>query len=198
MQNGRLLPSKKKDNVESQGGTSSQKSKEKGLKNSSTSKKPENHKKFSEDAESDYGSDSYEGSDYVRPTMQNRGTGGNPSFGSRMNNPNLTHQGPQFGGNPQFGGPSTFGQNPPYNPQMFPNPGRPNMPPQYMPQPIVLYSGHDSIYHPGYTHPPAPVNANDGNNQPEQNYYFAYKNGREVRVPYIKSNWWEAVDDSYQ
>jgi len=42
------------------------------------------------------------------------------------------------------------------------------------------------------------VNANDGNNQPEQNYYFAYKNGREVRVPYIKSNWWEAVDYSYQ
>ena len=57
------MSSKKKDNVESQGGTSSQKSKEKGLKNSSTSKKPENHKKFSEDAESDYGSDSYEGSD---------------------------------------------------------------------------------------------------------------------------------------
>ena len=52
--------------------------------------------------------------------MQNRGIGGNPNFGPRMNNPTFPQQGPQFGGNPQFRGTSQFGQN---NTQMFPNPG---------------------------------------------------------------------------
>nr|CAD2154610.1 unnamed protein product [Meloidogyne enterolobii] len=57
----------------------------------------------------------------MRSTMQNRGTGGNPNFGSRMNNPTFPQQG-------QLGGASTFGQSTPYSPQMFPNSVPPNMP----------------------------------------------------------------------
>uniref|UniRef100_A0A915LTS9 Uncharacterized protein n=1 Tax=Meloidogyne javanica TaxID=6303 RepID=A0A915LTS9_MELJA len=256
--NGRALSLKKKDNVESQVGPSSQKSIGKGPKNSSTIKKPESHKNSDEEkVESDDGSEfegtNFEGSDFeesdydsedeledkfvqngndgsnhnqqsfvppiqnmrnpnpsrvppnmrvgmnntnfkgpsnpirpqnpqpMRPIMQNRGTGVNPSFGSRMNNPTFPQQGPQFRGNPQFGGPSTFGQNNHFTPQMFPNSGHGNYNPVYTPLPV-----------------PEQVNANYGNNQPEQDYYIEYRDGREVRIPYRKSNWWEEVTDRFQ
>uniref|UniRef100_A0A915N2J6 Uncharacterized protein n=1 Tax=Meloidogyne javanica TaxID=6303 RepID=A0A915N2J6_MELJA len=179
IQQGRLFSSKEKDNDKSQAGPSSQKSKRKGPKNSESDSDSE------VDLEGDppiqnmrnpnpggvppnmrvgMNTPNFRGPSNpirpqnpqpMRPTMQNRGIGGNPNFGPRMNNPNLSQQGPQFRGNPQFGGPSTFGQSTPYNAQMLPNPGRQNMPPQYMPQPIVPYTDHGN-YNPGYTPQPAP------------------------------------------